>query len=327
MTIQTQARVVADSTYEGGPRLTTIELICHRFVLAELNTHRTLSRNSASSRAIPVEKQLAKIEFGAMEPLEWPSEQSGMQGGVPLEGDDLADAEGLWHATRGSTLRKVSLYLDEHPEKANRLHKSLINRLIEPWMSHTVVITATAWENFFIQRCSPLAQPEIRVAAEAIREAMAASEPQVLTDGQWHLPYIDDVTRNEVVDRSGFIGSVDGPEDFPWLGLAKISAARCARTSYLTQNGVRDISEDLRLYEGDERRPGLVTADPPHWSPLEHVATPWPDNRQKNYIAIEADTEEEIGISLDHLPKIGNLLAWRSLRTTVEAEKSVTTYR
>lgn len=48
----------------------------------------------------------------------------------------------------------------------------------------------------------------------------------------------------------------------------QVSAARCARVSYLTHDGVRDVREDVHLYQR------LVTAVPPHWSPLEHVAAP-----------------------------------------------------
>ena len=32
------------------------------------------------------------------------------------------------------------------------LHKQLVNRLIEPFLWHTVVVTSTEWDNFFEQR-------------------------------------------------------------------------------------------------------------------------------------------------------------------------------
>lgn len=119
-------------------------------------------------------------------------------------------------------------------------------------MWHTVIISSTAygWENFFAQRCSPLAQPEIRVAADMIRNVYDASVPETLKVGEWHTPYI----REE--------------EDFDLLTRLKVSTARCARVSYLNHDGVRDVDADLGLYDK------LVAADPPHASPLEHVATP-----------------------------------------------------
>jgi hypothetical protein len=54
-------KILADSVaWHGGERLTTFEVTFPRIVLAEFNTHRMLSRNSASSRAIPVEKMLTR---------------------------------------------------------------------------------------------------------------------------------------------------------------------------------------------------------------------------------------------------------------------------
>jgi thymidylate synthase ThyX len=50
------AKILADSLSPEGIRLTTFEVTFPRFILAEFNTHRMLSRNSASSRAIPTEK-------------------------------------------------------------------------------------------------------------------------------------------------------------------------------------------------------------------------------------------------------------------------------
>jgi hypothetical protein len=50
--------------------------------------------------------------------------------------------------------------------------------------------------------------------------------------------------------------------------LLKISPARCARVSYLSHEGIRDNDADFGLYDK------LTSDDPPHASPLEHVATP-----------------------------------------------------
>jgi thymidylate synthase ThyX len=247
----TSAKVIDDSVTRFGHRLTTMEVTLHRFVLAEFNTHRAFSRNSASSRAIPVGKQLERVVKSPAFPLEWPSEQPGMQGGVPLEGEALEDAERLFFDAWYHTAYLVGKYLEEHPEKSDRLHKSLINRLLEPFMWHTIIVSATEWDNFFKQRCSPLAQPEIRVAAELMEQEFNSSEPRLIEDGDWHTPYIQD-------DERGL----------PLETRKQISVARCARVSYLTHDGVRDLEKDVELYER------LVSSLPPHWSPLEHVARP-----------------------------------------------------
>ena len=240
------ARVVADSISPEGDRLTTMEVTFHRFVLAEFNTHRAFSRNSASSRAIPAKKMLAKVsEFPAI-PLSWPEEQSGMQGGEELTGDVRELVELDWLEAHA-----VACEMAEKLIKRN-LHKSVVNRLLEPFMWQTVIVSSTDYENFFGQRCSSLAQPEIRAVAELMQEAYKSSTPVDLNYGEFHTPY---------VDKSEF------PYDEIDLSIA-VSVARCARVSYLTHDGTKSLSADLALYAR------LITADPPHWSPTEHVATP-----------------------------------------------------
>jgi len=102
-------------------------------------------------------------------------------------------------------------------------------------------------------RCAPNAQPELRVAAIAMRDALRASTPREVGYGEWHLPLILD-------DERGL-----DPEL-----LRTVSAARCARVSYLTHDGQRDLDKDVELYHR------LVRDG--HLSPLEHVATPARDD-------------------------------------------------
>ena len=286
----TSAKIIADSISHFGVRLTTFEVVMHRFVLAEFNTHRQFSRNSASSRAIPVEKQLAKVVENPAWPIEWASEQPGMQGGSELDGDALADATQLFVDLHEHTTVEIERYLAAHPDKADRLHKSLLNRLLEPFMWHTVVVTSTEWQNFFNQRASefsPLAQPEIRLAADMMLQAYRDSEPVEVEAGQWHLPYItqadwDDIALMDLSDLDAI------------QVLKKVSVARCARVSYLTHDGRRDLEEDVTLYER------LISARPMHASPLEHVATP----------ATRGEIEEG--------NVLGNFFGWHQLRHEIQ---------
>lgn len=248
----TTARVIAHSAHPyGGPDLITIEATLHRFVLAELNTHRVFSRNSASSRAIPVEKTLAR--YGSHDdralPISWPAEQPGMQGGAELEGQDLADAQRLFDEVNYHTWSLVTEYLRNHPDKATRLHKSVLNRLLEPMQWHTVVITSTDWANFLNLRCHPLAQPEIRRAAELIRMAIELSDPSEPADG-WHTPYADADEWPDLVQR------------------LRASVARCAWVSTLNHDGDHTQTAIDRMVHR------LATADPIHASPFEHQAFP-----------------------------------------------------
>lgn len=258
MNTEPSAKIIADSISPSSHRLTTMEITCHRFVLAEFNTHRVFSRNSASSRAIPVSKQLEKVKNDPAYPLSWPSEQKGMQGGGELTLNDLQNAQKMWDMVRWGTINQVEMYLKVAGgfEGASVLHKSLLNRLLEPFMWHTIIVSSTEWDNFFKQRCSPLAQPEIRVVAEKMREVLENSTPSIIPYGAWHMPYIDHKEAGEQFEAGG-----------TW-DLKAVSAARCARVSYLTHDGVRDMEVDEELYQK------LITADPPHASPLEHVATP-----------------------------------------------------
>lgn len=253
------AQVIADSISPSGHRLTTMEVTCHRFVLAEFNTHRVFSRNSASSRAIPVRKQLEKVLTDPALPLAWPCEQSGMQGGESLNEEEVQRAQDIWLQARDNAYWSVAALTNalRKPEDGlllHPLHKSVANRLLEPFMWHKIVVTSTEWDNFFGLRCSPLAQPEIQAVAYSMQAALEVSVPVELLAGEWHLPYVQD-DEIESNHRDSF-------------ALRNISAARCARVSTLTQDGIRDPQKDMDLFYR------LTSADPQHASPLEHVATP-----------------------------------------------------
>lgn len=323
--MSTEAKIIADSISPEGVRLTTMQVTLHRFVLAEFNTHRVFSRNSASSRAIPVSKQITRILDDLALPVSWPAEQSGMQGGEHLAEMVSFEAETVWMGASQDAIKSVRRLLTLGPDADEALHKSVVNRLLEPFMWHTVVVTSTAWENFFALRLDADAQPEIRVAAEAMKAAYDTSTPEPLTEGMWHAPYVDKG------DGLVALGRVGGNEREAWALLTKISAARCARTSYLTQEGKRDLDEDLRLYDRliTDR---LAAGKALHWSPLEHVATPWPENRQEGYLYFQDRTaplpnSDIVAVPTNHLPRVGNLLGWRSLRTEVEASVGALTFR
>ena len=73
------ARILADSISPNGVRMTTMEIEYPRFILAELNTHRMLSKNSASSRAIPVKAMHEHIRANTAGPVYWGINQPGMK--------------------------------------------------------------------------------------------------------------------------------------------------------------------------------------------------------------------------------------------------------
>lgn len=273
------AKVIADSISPSGKRLTTMEVRLHTFVHRAFNTHRAFSRNSASNRAIPVRKTLARLADEPVLPLVWPSEKKGMQGGPPLPTGDEAKAREAWLSARDDAVNAAEKLL------ALGVHKEIANRLLEPFQYVTVIVSATDWDDFFAQRigsydAQPLAQAEIRVLAEQMWKAHSRSTPEHLKVGQFHLPYVDEWEMKTMpTDRA--IG---------------VSAARCARVSYLTHDGKRDVEADMNLFQR------LISADPPHWSPLEHVATP----------------------AMDHENPKGNFTGWHQYRHLLSERKLAT---
>src|SRR5487761_1175166 len=192
-----EAAVLLDSANNHDERLTTFEVTFPRVVLAELNTHRMLSRNSASSRAIPVTKQLQRVLEDPFMPVYWGINQSGMQAEAELSEEEQVIAEAEWLLQRDyAVLGAVALTggLDQikdtalkervealqdargykHDPLPTPVHKQIANRLLEPFMWHTAIVTATDWRNFFALRANPSAQPEIQRAAYLMRDVYDA---------------------------------------------------------------------------------------------------------------------------------------------------------
>lgn len=141
------AVVVADSINPYGNRITSLLVTMPRIILAEFNTHRMFSRNTSSSRAIPFNKMVKTIEEDHFIPIAWQKDHKGMQGTEYLTHSlEIKEAEQMWKKS-----------LDFALESAKNVYragvtKQLCNRLLEPFMWTTVLVTATEWENFFALR-------------------------------------------------------------------------------------------------------------------------------------------------------------------------------
>lgn len=220
-----------------GAVITTLELIYPRFIHAELMTHRVFSRNSASSRAVPVSKMIESVRDNMVVPVRWGSNQKGMQSGPALTGDDAVAAELIWLEAAKDAMKHAQRLSDKG------VHKEIVNRILEPYQHQCMVLTSTKWNNFFALRCHPDAQPEIQKLAYLMRDVMDAVEP---TLSPLHIPLKPNLT---------------GTDD----QLMMAAAARCARVSYARQLESRPLEEDLalakRLFESG------------HMSPFEHIAT------------------------------------------------------
>jgi thymidylate synthase ThyX len=220
-------------------RLTTIEATFPRFILAELNTHRMLSRNSASSRAIPTTTLINSVKSDPVVPARWGSNQRGMQAGDDIE--DTQHASSLWLEARDKAVFIAGAL--------SRLgvHKQLVNRILEPFMWHTAIISATDWRNFLHLRTRADAQPEMQTLALLIRRALVESTPELLDSNQWHLPHVLPHERETLAP----------------LTAACVSAARCARVSY-NRKLEYDTAKDIELADKLQLNG--------HMSPFEHPA-------------------------------------------------------
>lgn len=320
-----KAKILADSVSPQGDRITTIEATFNRSILSEFNTHRLFSRNSASSRAIPFWKQLQKIAENGYIPTKLGTNKSGMQAASYLHGDKLAKArhviklsqdrailstvEMVLGETRanelfGDRLSEILINGFSKADYANivdavkkfetglrkgeisedgdvlNLHKQHVNRYLEPYMWHTVIVTSTDWGNWDALRISPDAQPEIDAIGRLMAYVREHSVPALLLPGEWHLPLIQE-DEFHLVEQDIEL----------WK---KVSVGRCARVSYETHDGKRDISKDVAL--------ATDLLEHGHMSPWEHVATPQDPNNPK---------DATLG---------GNFTGWVQLRKTISGE-------
>lgn len=272
--------VIADSISYYCPRLTSFQLTYPRFVHAELMTHRVFSRNASSSRAIPVKTFIDNILYDPAMPVWWGKNQAGMQAKEELDQAEVEQAKSVWLGAR-----------DQMVEKARSLHeiglhKQITNRILEPWMYISVIVTSTFWDNWYALRSDKDAQPEIQHLANMMLESHNKSVPKVLQTGEWHLPYISEEDREYAKQfKDKFI-------------LPKWSSARSARVSYLNHdNSSPNHEKDLATYNM------LMANTLKHASPTEHQAMA--SNYDNDYVEDYIDISQWGSYELDYLS--GNL--------------------
>lgn len=324
------AEVIADSISPEGIRLTTMQLRYPRFIHSEFMTHRVFSRNASSSRAIPVQRMIEDLRRDPAMPVYWGSNKPGMQAGEELEPVMIRVSKADWIAAMENAIESAQRLM------TNGLHKQIANRILEPWAHINVIVTATQWENFFALRAHADAQPEIRVLALEMLNAIAKSQPTHMRPGVWHLPYVrsqDYVSLinwfkygdNEIAKLNGIMRQEPTVDQI--LHHAKlVSVARCARVSYLTHDGRETtVEEDLALAEK------LIVAAPLHASPAEHQATPdWydPKDAMMSRNAAKTDNLRHEDYSDDYAwqpqwanPHLhANLIGWQQFRKTLPNE-------
>lgn len=312
---QITAKIIADSKNEKGGRLTTFIITMPRIILAEFNTHRMFSRNSASSRAIPFEKMCAMVENSPFIPIAWQKEHKGMQGSQYItDPNHLQNIEADWLEARdAAVLHAKRLNKGFYDTKEDQVTKQICNRLLEPFMYHTVIVTASGWENFFNLRCPQyavsdglgfyqefrskkealpvlekvlgesdfnntedylqwalinqgMAEIHIMDLAEKMYDVLNESTPKELKNGEWHIPFGDNINLPDTIPIEAGISLEEGV----MLRKAKIATARCARVSYTTvgeEDKPFNFDKDIELHDR------LLESG--HFSPFEHCAKAW----------------------------------------------------
>jgi thymidylate synthase ThyX len=183
-----KAEILADSLSPQGSRLTTMKITFPRFILAEFNTHRMFSRNSASSRAIPFRKMVQMVEENPFVPIAWQKDHSGMQG-TEYFTDDLSIqfAKSNWLTAREWAVKSAKA-LNSSDNGYEAVTKQLCNRLLEPFMWHTVIVTSgkEGLDNFYKLRCPEYQLEERDDYDELVKTHSFKSKKEVLKQGNWY---------------------------------------------------------------------------------------------------------------------------------------------
>lgn len=304
------AEIVADSVNSGsGKRIITFILTLPRIVLAEFNTHRAFSRNSGSSRAIPFKRMKESVKKNLFIPLAFQKHHSGMQGSEYHETGSFKDKLLVflwWFASKLAILSATLFY-------KFGATKQLANRILEPFMWHTVVFTATELEGFFRQRCpqyGPESAPSrtweqylygddysldernemrdismskqlsfnkgsaeihISLAAEAIYDALQKSSPELLFEGEWHIPFGKNISESDLFDiaENRYNEVITHFEDVKTELLVKVSTALCAMVSF-TEVGGKSLFDKIDPSKNIVLHDRLIKDE--HMSPTEHCA-------------------------------------------------------
>jgi thymidylate synthase ThyX len=292
--MQTSVEVLADSISPDNVRLTTLLCIYPRFIHSEMLRHRMFSHSVASSRAIPTEKNIQQVRNDPFVPTTFNKRVKGMGVGDPLEVSDQEEARNVW-----VDIAAESAFAAERLNEIG-IDKSRANRLLEPFLYVTDIITATEWDNFFALRDHPAAQPEFQELAAMMKRQITWHIPEKLNYGQWHLPLVSDVELEHLCEARKTFFAREAIEN-----IKMISASRCARVSFDKHTEFETINNTL------ERAQRLI--DSGHLSPFEHVARPME----------REDTGKVIGecsVAIAHLDFCGNFRGWVQMRKEIANE-------
>lgn len=352
-----KAEIVADSKNEFGNRITTMVVTFPRIILAEFNTHRMFSRNSASSRAIPFEKMVESVKNNPFIPIAWQADHKGMQGTEYVLDRDAEVSKSAWLVARDRAITQA-----EHLRERN-VTKQLANRLLEPFMYHTCIVTATEWENFFALRCPKYTldtittkefrsrkdysnyvtdngamtditrteldwlklnkgQAEIHMMAlaEAMWNAYNESIPKELKAREWHIPFGD------TIDEKVLWGNAQQrydkfnsqPQyDFNIEVKEDTIKVATAHCARVSYTIIGDTDKDSKYDRDIQLHDNLLKAG--HMSPFEHCARAM-DDREIQLYKLQQGATNDINILNRELGWCGNFRGFIQYRKMIPDE-------
>ena len=249
-----RAAILAKSVNVHQPELkpiVTFLIDFPRFILPEFNTHKMLEKNGASSRAIPVAKQIERVLANPVIPMHFGKNQAGMVAETEVEADVLKMARFEWESAASSAVKAAKI-LDNF-----KIHKQVVNRLLEPFSMMRMVVTATEWDNFFWLRLHKDADPHIAELARVMLCAYQRTEEVDLQYADWHTPFFGKGYWTPNFEKEYGITAQEAINH---------SMSCCAQTSYRKLDMSEGKAEDIiaKLFNGERC----------HASPATHQAHP-----------------------------------------------------
>lgn len=248
-----------------GTVITTLVCEYPRVIHAQLLTHRVFSKNSSSTRAVPLKAAIQQIRDNPAKYI-WTENQSGMQGKVITDPDKLERIKETFNNAKRSAIAFARALGEKESEGCLNVHKQNAGRLLEPFQNIRICLTSTEWDNWDWLRDDKDAQGEIAELARAIKQARenTASRYYYLDKNEWHVPFVHRALNN----RTGVMEYFH-PETSRQLTIEEainLSMSICAQTSYRKEDTSDDKTNTVidRLFSGNKV----------HASPSEHQATP-----------------------------------------------------
>ncbi len=329
MSTKISAQVVADSLSPQGDRLTSLLITFPRIILAEVNTHRMLSKNTSSSRAIPFKKMVESVENDPFIPIAWQKPHKGMQGTEYYDhtlteevGElDYKNLPRRWLRARDTAVSMAKIMVDERGNMP--ITKQLANRLLEPFMWTTMLITGSkeGWDNFFELRCPQYVSPvDIHFRHKSKKDVIAAHSNPInlekfknFTDLEWlkinkgqaeiHMMALAEAIY-DAMNESKPTQLKSGEWHIPFedkLNKEKISELEdnfnhsdldqweipvkiSTAMAARTSYTVVGDEKEINYQRMIELHDRLIAQNPPHSSPMEHCARAMSDEEYETFI-------------------------------------------